>query len=476
MENYSLYNKYRPRKFEDVLNQTVTVDFLIKSLVNKKINHFYIFSGNKGTGKTSTARIFSKALNCNNPTKGCNPCYECEYCLSDLNIIEIDASSNNGVDNIRMLIDKSKQVSIDNKKRVFILDEAHMLTKSAFNAMLKTLEETDNSNVFILATTEMDKIPDTIVSRAINLYFNDIDEKKIKELIKRTAKKENIEISNNSLDIISKASKNAARNALVNLQKAAIYTENNVSGSDVQRLFRLFDKKNLEEIYENIKEGKDKEKTKSTIELSGVDFKLFLESLLDLSLQRKDINFFEMLFDIYKMFLESKNESLFMNILLEYNKQSINKEQENTIPDVPLSLNKIKKRRYPECRLVDILEEATINDRKIWQTRWKNNKKFIKERNYKDIFLSLMNSNVVAASKLGVVLSVRSEIDLNTIIDKYEKIYKLLSYYSGQLETFLILTEDGWIKERNEFLEKKKTKKEKISVTSLFGSDIVEEI
>ncbi len=185
--NYKvLYRKYRPNNFETIIGQDYIVKTLKNSIVNNEISHAYIFSGPRGTGKTSTAKVFAKAINCLNPIDG-SPCEKCEFCnnfVENPDVIEIDAASNNGVDQIRELKNKISIVPSKLKYKVYIIDEVHMLTNSAFNALLKTLEEPPSHVVFILATTEFYEVPETIVSRCQCYNFGRISLKSVETRLK----------------------------------------------------------------------------------------------------------------------------------------------------------------------------------------------------------------------------------------------------------------------------------------------------
>lgn len=189
----ALYRKYRPDTFDKVSGQFSTVTTIKNQIITNRIAHAYLFCGLKGSGKTSIARILSKAVNCENPING-NPCCKCESCLRENNpdIIEIDAASNNGVDDARELIDKVRYKPIYSKYKVYVIDEVHMLTTSAFNALLKTLEEPPEHVIFILATTEFVKVPDTIKSRCQIFTFGRISKDDIVDNLKDILSKENI--------------------------------------------------------------------------------------------------------------------------------------------------------------------------------------------------------------------------------------------------------------------------------------------
>src|SRR5574344_2967099 len=197
MEYKVLYRKYRPQDFDSVVGQENTTSLLKNAIKDSKISHAYIFTGPRGTGKTSTARIFAKAINCINPHDG-NPCNECDFCKSFHNnpdLIEIDAASNNGVDEMRELINNIRIAPVSSKYKVYIIDEFHMLSTSAFNALLLTLEEPPANVVFILATTDIQNVPITVLSRCQRFDFKLISTNKIIERLKYVCNKEKINIT-----------------------------------------------------------------------------------------------------------------------------------------------------------------------------------------------------------------------------------------------------------------------------------------
>ena len=220
----ALYRKYRPQVFEDVVEQNTVVKILQEALRQNKIAHAYLFAGPKGTGKTSIARIFAKGLNCvNGPTP--HPCMKCEQCITitngtNLDVIEIDAASNRGIDEIRDLKEKVQYAPVSARYKVYIIDEAHMLTMQAFNALLKTLEEPPENVVFILATTEPEKIPATIVSRCERFYFKPISLNGLFKKIMDISKKEGVKITEPAAMLIARFSSGSLRNALSLLDQA----------------------------------------------------------------------------------------------------------------------------------------------------------------------------------------------------------------------------------------------------------------
>ena len=227
----ALYRKYRSQTFSQLVGQDVVAKTLKQAVEQEKISHAYLFSGPRGTGKTSVAKIFAKAMNCPNQVDGepCNNCYICQAVTDGSleDVIEMDAASNNGVDEIREIRDKSTYAPSLARYKVYIIDEVHMLSTGAFNALLKTLEEPTQNVVFILATTELHKIPATILSRVQRFEFKSIKTKDIKEHIHYILDKENISSEPEAVEIISRRAEGGMRDALSILDQALSLTQGN---------------------------------------------------------------------------------------------------------------------------------------------------------------------------------------------------------------------------------------------------------
>ena len=239
----ALYRKYRPSNFDEVVGQKIVVNTLINAIENNKISHAYIFSGPRGTGKTSIAKIFAKTINCEHPINHI-PCNECSNCIDynnkkTVDIIEIDAASNNGVDEIRNLKSSVNLVPNNSKYKVYIIDEVHMLSTSAFNALLKTLEEPPRYVIFILATTELYKVPETIVSRCQNFDFGRITISNIVNRLSYICECENIKIDDEALKAIAIYSNGGMRDAIGLLDQLSSYKNELITVNDVNDICGL---------------------------------------------------------------------------------------------------------------------------------------------------------------------------------------------------------------------------------------------
>ena len=226
MSRQALYRQYRPRNFEDVVGQSRVVSTLREAVRQGRVTHAYLFSGPRGTGKTSVARILAKAVNCREPKANGDPCLGCDSCVAlergaHLDVIEIDAASNRGIDEIRELREHIGQAPVMGKQRVYIIDEVHMLTEPAFNALLKTLEEPPSHVLFILATTESHKLPITVLSRCQRYEFQRFRVPQIQEQLVRVAQSEGIEAEPEALELLAEFGDGAMRDALSLLDQAA---------------------------------------------------------------------------------------------------------------------------------------------------------------------------------------------------------------------------------------------------------------
>ena len=375
----TLYRKYRPLNLDEVVGQQVIVKTLKNAILNNQLSHAYLFTGPRGTGKTSIAKILARTINCTN-LNDTTPCNKCVNCTQNLNqpvdIIEIDAASNNGVDEIRELKSKVNLVPTINKYKVYIIDEVHMLTTGAFNALLKTLEEPPAHIIFILATTEPHKIPMTILSRCQRFDFKRISNQDLVKRLKYVVDQEKIKIEENCLEEIARLSNGGMRDALSILDQVNAYADDQIkieqiheiNGTltpvEIKKFILNIKNKKLEEILELIEQydNKGKDFVKLTEEilvyLKNLIFKFnvpkYFESLNidfnDYDIEKINIdelmNYVQNFNDIINELKKSSNPKLIfeLSIIKIISKNSNNEEVKTDIPLVPKEKPKTEKK------------------------------------------------------------------------------------------------------------------------------------
>ena len=255
MAYQALYRKYRPTNFDEVVGQTHIIQTLKNAIVQNRIAHAYLFCGPRGTGKTSIAKIFAKTLNCTNSQDA--PCGVCENCKMAANgshpdIIEIDAASNNGVDEVRNLIDKVKYAPMQGKYKIYIIDEVHMMTSGAFNALLKTIEEPPAHVIFIFATTEPNKVLPTIISRCQRFDFNKVSMHDIKYRLSVVCKNEGIEIDENGLTLIAQLADGGMRDALSILDQCVAYCSSHIDVNDIRKIYGVVTSEDIGKLFYSV--------------------------------------------------------------------------------------------------------------------------------------------------------------------------------------------------------------------------------
>lgn len=318
----ALYRKYRPKDFDSVVGQNAIVKTLKNSIINHNFTHAYMFFGPRGTGKTTISKIFARNINCLDPKDGiaCGKCDHCKVSFSKdcIDIIEIDAASNNGVDEIRELKNKISLVPSELKYKVYIIDEVHMLSIGAFNALLKTLEEPPEHAIFILATTDPQKVPETIVSRCQCFSFKKISVDTIKEKLDYVCKEEKIKIDDEVLENIAILSDGGLRDALGLLDKLTSYTDKKITMEDFVSINGIISNKQLDEFVSSIMNG-DIAKVLSSINDFDNDGKNLIQVITQILNYSRNLmvdhylNNTKLAYDINKLqsFINKLNESMF---------------------------------------------------------------------------------------------------------------------------------------------------------------------
>lgn len=495
MDYKVLYRKYRPDDFSNIIGQDYMVSILQNAIKNDKISHAYIFSGPRGTGKTSTAKVFAAAINCLNPTPN-GPCHECQNCKNfnaNADIIEIDAASNNGVDEIREIINNIKLAPAYSKYKVYIIDEVHMLSTSAFNALLLTLEEPPKHVVFILATTNIEAVPITILSRCQRFDFHKISLKDIVSRLKYVTKEEQISISDEAIEEIAYISDGGLRDALSILDQLSSKSTD-ISIQDVLEHFGSISKKQISDFYNTIinNEISKFDEMMQNFKTLAIDYKLLIKKLLEhlegeaikskterdyRGLCYKDIK--EMVFElalisnyvninidpyllievtILKYFNKETNSNtspLNQNKSIEETKEETSSA--NQIPDQPeisskqdSSLEELKKIRINNC-FVNAKKEYLQNIKNIWP-------EFMSKIANKTLLNLLVDSNIVAASDTVIILTNISSGTVNLINKNLDEISNQFLKHTSSNYKFIALTPNSWQEERTTYINNLKNK------------------
>lgn len=522
MAYQTLYRKYRPKTFELVYGQDVIVKTLKNVIKNDKLSHAYLFTGPRGTGKTSSAKLFAKAINCLNNKDG-DACNECENCKSFNNnsnpdIIEIDAASNNGVDEIREIKNKVSLVPSMSKYKVYIIDEVHMLSIGAFNALLKTLEEPPEYIIFILATTEPQKIPATIISRCQRFDFKSISHDKMKQCLENIISKENISIDDGAIEEIINNSKGGMRDAIGLLDQASAFCNNNITANDIEELSGNISIKQIRTFLSNImqKEYNVIFDSISNYSSNGKDFALICEKIINYIregiLYKKKINtdktldedknIFDKLSDtdlydlidylsdtLVKVKNSYQKELTFEVQIIQMIDKIFNKESnvsretsinemkvENTNVPRETSINEIKAEninapretlkienktdsvieKLKNVRINNILKNATKQNITFIKDLWPNINEYLINEKYKMVAGMLVNATPVAASKEGIIITLPLESSISRIEKEYDNSKELLNEIYNENYKVVYISEQYWKKVRPKFVEKAK--------------------
>ena len=511
MDYKVLYRKYRPDDFSSIIGQDYMVSILKNSIKKDKISHAYIFSGPRGTGKTSTAKVFAKAINCLTPTESgpCNNCDNCIHFKENADIIEIDAASNNGVDEIREIINNIKLAPAYSKYKVYIIDEVHMLSTSAFNALLLTLEEPPKHVVFILATTNIEAVPITILSRCQRFDFHKISANDIINRLKYVVDSEKIEIDNEALEEIAYISDGGMRDALSILDQLSSNNAN-ITIEEVISHFGSVSKKQINDLFNNIitnEVSKFVDMMKKFKELA-IDYKLLIKKLLEKIEEeainsKKDSEYNGLDYNLLKeMAYELAGISNYINInidpyllievsLLKYftnSKQSVGKYEEK-LREITENTDKIISREIiskensgaktleEDNELVKIrVNNCFVNVKKEYlqeiKAKWPE---FISKLSDNSLLNLLIDCEVVAASDSVAILTNGIDATVKLINTNIEKIGNSYREIYGKEYNFIALTELEWKKEKEIYISNLKNKIEYKYIEEPEIEEIIEE-
>ncbi len=506
--NYKvLYRKYRPDKFENIIGQDYSIQMLKNSIIHNKISHAYLFTGPRGTGKTSTAKVFAKTINCLNPVNGeaCGKCAACLAFSTSPDIIEIDAASNNGVDDIRELINNVKIAPSEGKYKIYIIDEVHMMTTSAFNALLLTLEEPPAHAVFIMATTNVENVPITILSRCQRFNFQKISLENLKKQIRKICDLEKIKITEEAIEEIAYLSEGGLRDALSLLDQLSS-NEEEITAEKILENYGSISSKFVKDLLKELSEGNVSSVIDKIQELENTssDYKIFIKKVVQelahiavlikvnnyqgkFSFQQVKKLIFELNdvlnkininvnpYELIEIILlnvisneeneiEATGESKIIktntfnaeklvnnnaeNIVFEKKEDKIAEEViENSDNDGSAYINELKKIRVNNC-FTDAKKETLISNKVIW------NQKKSDSNVDKRILGLIVDSQLVASSLKNVIITTKLASMATLINSQLEEIEKNLN-----LEFHIIaLSMEEWTNEKNKYIQNIKNK------------------
>ena len=511
MSYQALYRKYRPSTLNDVIGQDVVIQILKNALLNDKVCHAYMFSGPRGIGKTSIAKLLAKAVNCTNLEDG-DACGKCENCVS-INegscpdIIEIDAASNNGVDEIREIKNKVNLVPNQLKYKVYIIDEVHMLSIGAFNALLKTLEEPPEHVIFILATTDLHKVPTTIISRCQCFEFHRISNANIVSRLKYICETENIKIEDSVLEMIANLSDGGLRDAVGMLDKLNAYSNSSITIDDFEKVNGIVSKKQKIQFLNYIQTS-DISNTISFLDSiydNGKDFVLFVQDLLYLC---KDlivnyyinndsqydsnflISFSILLNDLLKEIKFSSDIKTIVEIhFLNYMNKNTNIQKNEKIGDrsdisVPNSSKDTKNigktnindnNSHLESKIIsreinsndnltqngkinglivnNCFARADKNEKRMFESKWNSLNDYALDSEYGAAACFISDGKIRAVGLGEIILSFDYESMINRGFSMILKIQKLLEKIYQKHYDVALLTDDEWNREKEKYIQ-----------------------
>jgi len=516
MSYQALYRKYRPSSLEDVMGQDVVIQILKNAIKNNKVCHAYMFSGPRGIGKTSIAKLLAKTVNCLNLNNG-DACGKCENCVSIANgfnsdIIEIDAASNNGVDEIREIKNKISLVPNNLKYKVYIIDEVHMLSIGAFNALLKTLEEPPEHIIFILATTDLHKVPTTIISRCQCFEFHRISNSDIIKRLKYICENESINVNDEVLEYIAELSEGGLRDAVGMLDKLNAYSNSSITLEDFEKVNGIVSKQQKEMFLNYLINNNVVECIKFIDDIydKGKDLIIFAQNMLQLCKNKSinyyisndstyDINILLKLMDIFNdlvktikfsssvktvfeisilSFINKNNNNIVENqekndIKTEINEE-IEKQQENNIPksvENEVKKDKIISREIISSGYINFDEEkikkinnqiinncfarADKKEKNFFESNWSKLNDYVLDGEFGASVCYILDGNIRAVGTGEVIISFDYESMVNRGFKLLEGIQKILEKVYNKHYDVALVTNEEWEKEKNKFISNK---------------------
>ena len=511
MSYQALYRKYRPSTLNDVIGQDVVIQILKNALLNNKVCHAYMFSGPRGIGKTSIAKLLAKAVNCTNLEDG-DACGKCENCVS-INegscpdIIEIDAASNNGVDEIREIKNKVNLVPNQLKYKVYIIDEVHMLSIGAFNALLKTLEEPPEHVIFILATTDLHKVPTTIISRCQCFEFHRISNVNIVSRLKYICEAENIRIEDNVLEMIANLSDGGLRDAVGMLDKLNAYSNSSITIDDFEKVNGIVSKEQKIQFLNYI-QASDISNTINFLDSiydNGKDFVLFVQDLLylckdlivnyyinndsqydsnflisfsillnDLLKEIKFSSDIKTIVEIYFLNYMNKNANIQNNEKIEAkNDISIPKSSEDIKNTEKIDINDnnshleskiisreiisddnfVQNGKINDMIVNNCFARADKNEKRMFESKWNSLNDYALDSEYGAAACFISDGKIRAVGLGEVILSFNYESMINRGFSMILKIQKLLEKIYQKHYDVALLTDDEWNQEKEKYIQ-----------------------
>ena len=505
MSYLALYRKYRPQTFEEVVGQEYVTKILKNTIERNMTSHAYLFSGPRGTGKTTIAKLIAKLLNCENPIND-KPCEKCPSCTAfneknHPDIIEMDAASNNGVDEIREIRDKVTLMPSISKYKVYIIDEVHMLSIGAFNALLKTLEEPPQHVIFILATTELYKVPATIISRCQCFNFEKISEEDIVKKLKYIVEKENINVEEEVLHLIAKYSDGGLRDA-INLLDKLVCCSDNITVDDFYEIKGIVKEEELFDIVNALINGNTKDALRRLDYLSkkGKNLILFSTELIEylknmlISNNTYELDkdkIFEMI-DILNNTVNNMKNSSYQKVLLEVAflkienllgsikkdevveenvqmkveqqkpKEKVKEDNKDinkiTLQEKETEINKINKQTFDinKIRINNALALANKNLLEDLKICWINLSDYLYNKEFGSVVSFLIDGNVRVVGEKDVIISFKYDSTLENALLNISKIESLLYLIVNKNYKVSFVLDDEWEQIKNKFILDKK--------------------